>query len=174
MPNACSTCQWTCNACGSGCGAASATGVFVLGLLPKRPGQQRPSVPVGDPGSGVFTNAFIHSLSWRPGFSHYGPVGPEWTRHAERWQAAVPPVSIRRTRMAGAFSEVLFWLLPGDGHHFPHDTAEDKWPCTADAEQRSTTIAPRSRSAIEPVGNYVLPSQSRQCSRHPWHLTLRA
>ena len=107
IPNACSTCQWTTNACGSRCGAAPAanvTGFFVHGLLPRASRWAASRCPDGyfnsqsgnwDSHEGSrqwrFTNAFTHSLSWRPGFSHYGPVGPEWTRHAERRQAAVPP-----------------------------------------------------------------------------------
>ena len=55
-------------------------------------------------------------------------------------------------------SLIEWGLLPGDGHHFPHDTAEDKWSRTADAGQRSTTLAPPSRSVIKPVENSVLPS----------------
>ena len=55
-------------------------------------------------------------------------------------------------------SLIEWGLLPGDGHHFPHDTAEDQWPCTTDARQRSTTMTPPSCSVIEPVGHYVLPS----------------
>ena len=133
IPNACSTCSGhplpaapavTSNAYGSRCGAAPAanvTGFFVHGLLPRTPRWTASRCPDGyfnsqsgnwivtrDPGSGRFTNAFTHSLSWRPGFSHYGPVGPEWTRHAERTASSSTAVPIRRTRMAGAFSEVLY------------------------------------------------------------------
>ena len=95
-PNACSTCQWTSNACGSRCGAAPAanvTGFFVHGLLPRTSRWTASRCPDGyfnsqsenwdsheGPRQWRFTNAFTHSLSWRPGFSHYGPVGPEWTR----------------------------------------------------------------------------------------------
>ena len=59
------------------------------GLPP--PPTLRTGIVTRDPGSGVLRTLSPHSLSWRPGFSHYGPVGPEWTRHAERRQAAVPP-----------------------------------------------------------------------------------
>ena len=106
-PNACSTCQWTSNACGSRCGAAPAanvTGFFAHGLLPRASRWTASRCPDGyfnsqsenwdsheGPRLWRFTNAFTHSLSWRPGFSHYGSVGPEWTWHAERRQAAVPP-----------------------------------------------------------------------------------
>ena len=95
------------NACGSRCGAAPAanvTGFFVHGLLPRTSRWTASHCPDGyfnsqsenwDSHEGRkqwrFTNAVTHSLSWRPGFSHYGPVGPEWAWHAERRQAAVPP-----------------------------------------------------------------------------------
>ena len=67
------------------------------GLIAKASRSTASLCPGGGPGQWRFYERF-HSLlivatsfQRRPGFSHYGPVGPEWTRHAERWQAAVPP-----------------------------------------------------------------------------------